>query len=118
MTDDQIPEADKAFVTLGNCGFETVLLFRNELGSVAAVALDGDEEAAVLQAIESMDDLDARITDHATVTEALRMLSAKLRDGGVAWSQMVAKIMEAPPMNVTRTVNSVANMAREGRVQE
>ena len=117
MTDDQIPEADKAFVTLGGYGFETVLLFRNELGSVAAVALDGDEEAAVLQAIESMDDLDARITDHATVTEALNMLCAKLADGGESWSKLVARIMEKP-RTVTKTVDSIANMAREGRVQE
>ena len=117
MTDDQIPEADKAFVTLGGYGFETVLLFRNELGSVAAVALDGDEEAAVLQAIESMDDLDARITDHATVTEALNMLCAKLADGGESWSNLVARIMEKPRA-VTKTVDSIANMAREGRVQE
>jgi len=117
MTDDQIPEADRAFVTLGGCGFETVLLFRNELGSVAAVALDGDEEAAVLQAIESMDDLDARITDHATVTEALNMLVAKLKDGGESWNKMVEKLMSGQRA-VTKTVDSVAHLASKKEAGE
>jgi hypothetical protein len=109
MTDDQIPLVDKAFVELNSLGFEAVLLFRNRLGSVAAIALDGVEEVAVMQAVSMMDDLDVRITDHASVTHAINMLATKLRDGGVAWTQLIEKLM--PSMHeVTKEVESIASM--------